>query len=178
MINTMQRLKMTLAIFSSFFILLSCQPDEKQLLVTKINDLEKTLFENKKGIIDTKEASNMIHAYKEFADQYPQDTMSPKYLFKAADVSINTFHSVQTVKIFDRIITEYPDFEKVPQAMFLKAFTFENYLNDIEKAKKYYLEFIAKYPDHPFTNDAQISLQNLGKSPEEIIKAFKAVQKK
>ncbi len=158
-------------------MLLSCQPDEKQQKTKQIDQLETMLFENKKGVIDSKEAANMIHAYLQFADAFPTDTMSPIYLFKAADVSINTFHSEQSIKLFDRIIQEYPNFEKAPQALFLKAFTYENYLGKIDSAQKYYQLFIKEYPSHPFTNDAQISLQNLGKSPEDIIRGFKESQK-
>jgi len=49
---------------------------------------------------------------------------------------------------------------KLPQELELraKAFTYEAE------------EFLEKYPDSDFADDARISLQNLGKSPEELIK--------
>jgi TolA-binding protein len=60
--------------------------------------------------------------------------------------------------------------------MFLKAFVYEDQLHDLNKAKKYYEEFLEKYPDSDFADDARISLQNLGKSPEELIKEFEEKQ--
>jgi TolA-binding protein len=159
--------------FAGLLMLTSCQEDKKQQLTDQINSLEKTLFENKKGVIDKKEAANMIYSYLQFVDTYPDDSNSPNYLFKAADVSINTFHSAESIKLFDRIIKDYPEYEKVPQALFLKAFTYENYLAEVDSARKYYQLFIEEYPNHAFSNDAQISLQNLGKTPEEIIRGFR-----
>lgn len=157
--------------------LTGCQTDSKEQLVNQIQKLEEQLFENQKGVIDTKEAANIINLYTKYADDYPQDNKSASYLFKAADVSINVFHSPKTIELFDRVIQDYPDFEKAPQALFLKAFTYENYLNDMGKARAAYELFLHKYPDHSFANDAQVSLDNLGKSPEEIIKAFNEANK-
>lgn len=153
-------------------ISVSCKTDTKEQLSAQIKDMEQQLFENNKGVIDSKEAANIINLYCKFADGFPEDERSASYLFKAADVSINVFHSPKTIELFDRVITEYPEFEKAPQALFLKAFTYENYLNDLEEARASYELFLLKYPDHSFANDAQVSLDNLGKSPEEIIKAF------
>lgn len=155
----------------------SCQQNERDQLLSQISGMEKQLFEDKMGVIDKKEAANMIQYYVKFVDTYPKDEKSAEFLFKAADISINVFHSQHTVKLFDRVITEYPNYEKAPQALFLKAFTYENYLNKMELAKKNYQLFLSKYPEHSFANDAQVSLNNLGKSPEEIIKAFNKGQK-
>ena len=176
MINKPNNFKIIFTILSSIILFTSCQPDDKQIITNNINDLETRLFETKKGVINTKEAANMIHAYISYVDTYPTDTMSAKYLFKAADVSINTFHSQESIKLFDRLLNEYPNYGKTPHALFLKAFTYENYLGLTDSAQKYYQIFIEKYPNHIFTNDAQLSLQNLGKTPEEVIRGFKKSQ--
>jgi TolA-binding protein len=77
-----------------------------------------------------------------------------------------------TIALFDRIINEYPDYEKSPSALFLKAFVYEDQLQDLENAKHYYELFLEKYPESEFADDAEVSLQNLGKSPEELIREF------
>lgn len=156
----------------SLFVFFSCKPDARQEKTERINELETSLFEEQKGIINKKEAANMIHAYIQYVDTFPGDTISPYYLFKAADVSINTFHSEQSIKLFNRLLNEYPNFSKAPQAIFLKAFTYENYLQQIDSAEVSYKLFLTKYPKHAFANDAKISLLNLGKSPEDIIRDF------
>jgi len=166
--------------FSFIFIgglyISSCKPNAKQEKISRINELEKLLFETKKGVVDKNEASNMILAYTQYADAYPEDSISAEYLFKAADVSINTFHSIETIELFDRIINNYPHYRKTPQALFLKAFAYENYIGQLDSARAIYQLFLEKYPHHDFYNDAQISLDNLGKTPEEIIKEFQSRQ--
>ena len=152
----------------------SCQTkDSKTVITQQIQHMENELFQIKNGVINKKEAANMIHQYLVFVDQYPKDSLSPYYLFKAADVSINAFHSNSTIDLFNRLLNDYPDFEKAPQALFLKAFTYDNYLQQYDKAQTYYELFLKKYPDHIFANDAALSLRNLGKKPEDIIKEFK-----
>jgi len=172
--NQIKPTKAILLILLSTLTFFSCKPNIRQEKISRINELEKTLFETKKGVIDKKEASNMIYAYTQYANAFPGDSASVNYLFKAADVSINTFHSQQTIALFNRILNDYPNYSKAPQALFLKAFAFENYLSQLDSAKANYTLFLQKYPNHPFANDAQISLDNLGKTPEEIIKEFKA----
>ncbi len=53
--------------------------------------------------------------------------------------------------------------------MFLMAFAYENYLKDTEKAKQAYEAFLKKYPENQLARDAKFSLDNLGKSPEEVM---------
>jgi hypothetical protein len=48
----------------------------------------------------------------------------------------------------------------------------ENYFQELGKAKAIYEQFLQRYPDHDFADDAQISIENLGKSPEELIRIF------
>jgi len=35
-----------------------------------------------------------------------------------------------------------------------------------------YREFLQKYPNHEFADDAELSLKNLGKTPEELLEQF------
>lgn len=160
-------------IFLFLVSMVSCDSEPGNDLEAQINALEKQLYEQQNGVINKKDAANMIHLYTTFVKDHPQSEKAPEYLFKAADVSINSFHSEQTIKLFNQLIQNYPDYKKAPQALFLKAFTYENYLNQLDSAKVTYELFLEKYPGHSFANDAEVSLNNLGKSPEEIIKAFK-----
>lgn len=160
-------------VFVFLISMMSCVSEPGKDLEMQINALEKQLYEQQNGVINKKDAANIIHLYTTFVNENPENEKAPEYLFKAADVSINTFHSEQTIKLFNQLIKDYPNFEKAPQALFLKAFTYENYLNQMDSAKVSYELFLKKYPKHSFANDAEVSLNNLGKSPEEIINALK-----
>jgi TolA-binding protein len=56
--------------------------------------------------------------------------------------------------------------------MFLKAFTLDDGLKQYDEARKAYEDFIEKYPDNPFADDARFSIQNLGKDVNELIDGF------
>ena len=56
--------------------------------------------------------------------------------------------------------------------LFLQGFVYESQLHNIIRAKEAYTEFIRKYPRHQLAKDAQFSIENLGKSDEELIKMF------
>ena len=87
---------------------------------------------------------------------------------------MNLLDPKRSITLFDRIMSDYPDFEKIPHCLFLKGYIYENDLHDLEKAKSLYLVFLEKYPDHEFADDVQISIEHLGKTPEQLIMEFQA----
>jgi tetratricopeptide (TPR) repeat protein len=114
----------------------------------------------------------LIETYSNFSTQYPNDTLSAMYLYKAGEIAMNLKLSSQSILYFDKIITNFPSFSKAPECLFLKAFIFDDQVKDYDNAGKYYNEFIAKYPNHALIKDAKASLEYLGKSPEELVKMF------
>ena len=170
-------------LITSVFLLASCggpetKSEEKELTIEEsIAEMENELFNSNQTKIDKRKALDLVNLYVEYADQYPDDPISPEYLFMASDISMNLNRPTQTIKLFDKIMTTYPSYNKTSSALFLKAFVYEDQLHDYDAAKKYYELFIEKYPDSEFADDAVVSLQNLGKSPEELIREFEEQNK-
>lgn len=156
-----------LAIISVFFYACGSSPEDEAK--SKINELESNLFSSEDMVVNRKQASELVNAYIAYADEFPKDTLSPEYIFKAADICMNILNPSKAVWFFDRIIREYPDYRKVPESMFLKAYVYDNNMQSYDLARKLYTEFIEKYPDNEFADDAKVSIQNLGKTPEQII---------
>ena len=148
----------------------SCQSPRDE----SIENIENTELEvfSENGMIDRNRVDELIETYVGFADEFPEDTLAPDYLFKAGDISMNTNRSRQAIRFYDRIITEFPDYKKTPEAMFLKAYVYENNLGRLDKAKEIYETFLTLYPNNEFADDAEVSLRFLGKSPEELIEIF------
>lgn len=121
------------------------------------------------GMPSKGKADTLLQAYQAFVDKNPDDTKTPEYLFKMGE--IYQFHQQydKGIATYQTIIDKYPNYEKTPQAMFLMAFAYENYVKDINKAKTAYESFLQKYPTHQLAKDAQFSLDNLGKTPEEVM---------
>lgn len=153
------------------FLISACTSPKADKLA-EIKTMEDELFSDESKMVDRTRADELIGLYIAYADEFPKDTEAAEYLFKAGDMAMNLNMPRKAVKVFDRILNDYPDFEKLPQCLFLKGYVYENNLGDLQMAKKIYEEFLEKYPDDEFADDAEVSIKNLGKSPEELIKEF------
>lgn len=151
-------------------VLFSC---ENKMSVEKINELESKVFGGE-NVINKENAIQLIDAYLLFAEQNPDDSQSPDFLFKALDVveGTNAENPQKAIDIANILIEKYPDFEMTPMAMFIKGFVYENIMSDLGNAEVTYNQFIEKYPDNPMVGDVKATLENLGLSPEELVRKF------
>ena len=141
--------------------------------VKRIEKLEKEALSTENAI-NPEVASDLVTAYCDFADANPKGAMSPEYLFKAVDVSMNLNEPQRTIFIIDKLLKEYPDYPRTQAALFVKAFIFETKYNNLEMAKKIYEQYLEMYPDGEFAEDCKASIENLGLSPEELVKKFES----
>ncbi|MBE0648616.1 MAG: tetratricopeptide repeat protein [Bacteroidales bacterium] len=161
-------------IFALVGFISSCGPSKNQT-EERITAMENRMFTSEAGF-SRAGADSLIQMYRDFAAAYPNDSLSPNYLFKAASMTMNLQNGPGSIALFDQIIESYPDFEKAPLCLFFKGYVEENVLGDIDKARATYQIFIDTYPDHDFADDAQASINNLGKTPEQMIQEFEANQ--
>ncbi|MCF8304596.1 MAG: tetratricopeptide repeat protein [Bacteroidales bacterium] len=166
------------AIFVMALFLGSCSSDPKKEAIEKIGRLEQELVGDTLGPVNKEKANKLVDQYVNYADNYTKDSLAPVYLFKAADIAMNTGMPGKSIMYFNRILNQYPDYRKTPHAMFLKAYVYENHMSNLGKAKTLYEQFIEKYPESDFADDAKVSLKYLGKSPEELIKEFEKNREK
>ncbi len=127
--------------------------------------------------INRNAAMEYVDACEAFALGYPDSPQTAENLFKSAEVakSIRTFG--KSLSLYDWILERYPNYEKAPTAMFLKAFIIENNMKDDAKAKEIYNQFIKTYPDHDLADDVEFLLENIGKTDEEILKMIEDKRK-
>jgi len=167
----------SLIILASVFLLLgitACS-SKKQKLADEILQQEKSLYSDSSMVPDPVKAKKVIDSYVSYADQFPEDTLSANYLFKAGDISSKINEIDQSIQLFARLLKTYPENKNAPFAIFLQGFIYENQAGNPVKARPYYEEFLRKYPDHPIAGDVSFSLENLGKSPEELIREFESM---
>lgn len=165
--NFLAMIAMILLVYSS----IQCTRKDPQ---AKIRSLEEKMSKENftfdpKGI---QVAEELIDAYILYANEHDTSPEAPDYLYNAAELSLNLNNTRQSLELYNRIIFQHPDHAKVPECLFLIAFIYENHLQNFGKAKELYESFIEKYPDHDFADDAAVSIRNMGKSPEELIREF------
>jgi len=118
-----------------------------------------------------------VKAYSDFAKMFPEDSLTPDFLFKAGEIATACQQYSQAMIYYTGITEKYPDFKLAPESLYLQANLLDNFLNDDVKAKIVYEKVIAKYPTLPYAEDAKAAIQNLGKSDEELIKEFEKKNK-
>lgn len=141
----------------------------RSALVSKIDKAEAGLKADSLKIPDNEKVKEVQALYLSFSKEYPSDTLAPEYLLKAADLATFLHDYKTTIGLYDRILTDYKQFSKAPQALFLKAFTYDQYIQDPMKAAELYRQFISLYPNHDLADDASQALLFCGKTDEEIM---------
>lgn len=161
-------------------VLYSCGNDEKtatqsapsrQELIEAIKRGEKELYSSME--IDNVKANITLANYIDFADNFPKDSLTPAFLFKAAEIGTATGQYPQALSYYERITKDYPTFKLVQESLYLQAYLLDNFLNDDAKAKIIYEQIIQKYPDSNFAKDSKDAIFNLGKTDEQLIQDFK-----
>lgn len=137
----------------------------------RIAKLEKQLFTTEQAV-DPLIADDLVTAYCDYAAQNPDDPMSPEYLFKAVDVSMNLNNPQRTIAIVDRMLRDYPDYPRTQAALFVKGFIFETYYGNLDMARKIYEQYLELYPNGEFADSCRASIENLGLTPGELVKKF------
>lgn len=151
---------------------------DKSIYTAKIDSIERVLYSTAATEpINVKNGELAVNAYANFAEAFPTDSMAPDYLFKAAEVASSIRLTQPAINYFDKLLKQYPNHKKAPIALFLKGFIYENDLHELGKANTIYNEVIKLYPKSKFAADAQACINNLGKSPEDLIKEFEEKNK-
>lgn len=142
-----------------------------------IKKQEAALLENaKQGKVDSAGVMSLLAAYEAYAAKYPGDTIGANFLFKAADFYRYMGKPLRSIGIYEQIYKNYPTFEKRPYALFLQGFIFENEVHNVHTARIKYDDFLRAYPDHPIADDVKLSMENLGKTPEQLMAEIEAKQ--
>jgi tetratricopeptide (TPR) repeat protein len=159
------------AILFIVFLLTGCSPSRNGL-ATEIEKSEASVFSTTATTFDREGAEKLLKLYDTFITEFPEDTLAPVFLYKSANLQMNATNPKDAVSRYNRLIKEYPENEKSATSLFFMGFIYENHLKDLDKAKESYLLFIEKFPNHELVKDARMSVQNLGKTPEQIIQEF------
>ncbi len=168
----MRFFRVTSGLMALVLILAQCSKNPKARIEKLQHEMSAPDFKfDEKGL---QVADDLINAYVAYADTLKKDPDAPRFLFEAGNLAMNLNQNTRSMELFNRIIYQYPDFEKVPDCLFLLGYIYENNLQNYGKAKEIYEDFLRRYPDHDFADDARISLQNLGKPLEELVKEFES----
>ncbi len=122
------------------------------------------------GALDLEASKSFVDLAQRLAAEHPADTLAALPLYRAAEVVRAMNDPKRAAAIYEQVHQSYPTFSKAAESLFMLAFTYDEDLNNMEKAKETYEKFLKLYPDNSFADDTKMLLENLGKSDEEILK--------
>ena len=150
---------------------------EKEEALKEIAALETKMHADSLRAPDRALIKELSQKYAGFAEHFSSDDKAPEFLYRAGEIASSLMNSGEAIAYFKEVCEKYPDHEKAPVCLFLQGFVYETQLKDIQKAKGIYEEFLKKYPKHDLADDVQATIQNLGKSDEELIRMFEEKNK-
>lgn len=90
------------------------------------------------------------------------------YMYQVPNTE-QTESNQKAVEFFRLLFKEFPNSKDAPKALFLSGYILANHLNKLDEAKLAYQEFLNKFPSNEFASSVKIELDNLGKTPDEIL---------
>ena len=148
----------------------------RDLMIGRIDSME-TAMRNADLQPDDELMANLLRTYVEFSERYPADVQkTPELLYKAAALARGVELPVKAIKFYDKILTDFPNWEKAPEVAFLNAFTYDEDLKAPDLAKEAYEEVISKYPGDKWAIQAKQRMATIDMSDEELIEFLKKKQ--
>jgi len=138
--------------------------NQREKLLQEITQSEKEIFS--KNDVTMEESQHLMDLYLTFADEFPQDSLSPEFLFSCANIALNTQQEKFAITLYQRVYDGYPDHAFRPIALLHQALAYDN-MGDVEHAKPLYEQFLVLFPDNPFISDVEYLLEMVDKSPDE-----------
>ncbi len=94
--------------------------------------------------------------------------LSEEAYYKKAKDAYGKQNFEMAITNFKHIVEYYPQGKRAAESLFMIGFINANDLKKYDEAKKYYSEFINKYPKHELAPSAKYELANLGKDINEL----------
>jgi tetratricopeptide (TPR) repeat protein len=148
-----------------------------QWIDSSLHRLDRALMSNSRpGTVNLADADAFVEISEAYAALLKEKNNADQYvqvLMQAAGLAKSIGNPNKALQLYYKVESQLPQHAQAPAALFLSGFIYENDLGDLDKAKGVYEDFLKRYPNDPnYQDDVQMSLKNLGKSAEELIKEF------
>ena len=136
------------------------------------------------GKMDIEKMQLFVDRAWDYAEKYPEDTLSPHFKFFVAiyemkiagsnpderEAQQQYFHSIDH---FDQLIEQYPDYVNLPYCYYYQGMIYEN-LHRISDAESEYRELVHRYPDTELGKNIveYLKVQGYAQSADDLRKKF------
>jgi outer membrane protein assembly factor BamD (BamD/ComL family) len=106
------------------------------------------------------DSTNTEGSFKKLLKDYPDFDLERKLYDQAQDAQSNN-RSELAIKIYEQILTLFPQSPNDYKAQFLIGFVYSEQLEDHQKAKEAYRKVVEKYPNSDLADDAEFMMKTL-----------------
>lgn len=157
----------------AILLAVSCKQAPKELnrdeLHAAIDSIESPLMQEAQfQAVDTTKGRQLVELYAKFADSFPNDTLAPLYLHRAAQVCNGMGLIDEMTNYYDRVIDNYGDYAHLDECYYEKGIALDN-AGRKEAARDAYQQFLDNYPDHFLSEDISRALSLLDYSDALLI---------
>ncbi|MBM4172421.1 MAG: tetratricopeptide repeat protein [Ignavibacteria bacterium] len=153
-------------LYAALIIIIGCNPNR-----------DKDAFDGALKMVDEQKYKEALNEFLKIVSEYPESEIASAALLECAKLYHNfNFEGLskeesleKAVEFYTRVYKEYPKSIGAPPSMMMTGFVLANELNQFEKAKTVYEEFLNQYPNSELIASVRIELENLGKTPDEIL---------
>ncbi len=146
-------------------LLISCSGNSKLDKMSEV-ELEKgmTELQNKFDMIfnnhyeeDSLKSLNdsLVTYITVLAENFPKSKSLPNWYFIVGETNMKIKQGQAAIKYFESIELNYPQHPEVPKAIYFKAYTYENVMQNVEKAVDTYKMLYKTYPDSRWAENAK-----------------------
>lgn len=155
------------------------QTDSAPTLLDSINAIEQAV--GNPGTVYTADTAEMlVNLYNRFVNEFPEDSLTPIFMMRTAEIEINRGYLEKGIAIFDTILDKYTPggFEGYADCMYMKAVYLDRDAENCDQAVAAYNAFIETFPDHYLVPDAKNSMKLSQKSQQELLSTVHQWEKK
>ncbi len=149
--------------------------DTYQERVDEINKYSSQMYDDSLNF-NKEVAENLLLSYDRFIEKDDFYNIHKEYMFKAGELCRGLNRPHDAIRYFNMLLEKDPQHKLAPEALFYKAATVGDMLQEHDEAKRLYQEFVDTYPNHPLVESAKGSIKLEGQDLKSIIKGFKKNQ--
>ena len=136
------------------------------------NDLKKaeaSLFNEDKSLNEAT-APQVAETYCKYVEQNPDDSTAVEWLYHAMEINVMLKNADKSIELCNQLLQQYPQSKWAPMSLFLVgSYVYNDQLNDTAQAHAAFQRLIDNYPESALVDDAQMSIEYLGLTPDEIM---------
>ena len=140
---------------------------------------DKDTFDSAEKSFAAKNYPQALNEYRQIIDEYSSSEYAEKSLLKVGSMyqmflipKISSEESnKKAVEYYQKLYKDFPTSADAPKAVFMSGFLLANDLKKYDEAKLVYTTFLQKFPNDQLAPQVKIELENIGKSPEEILES-------